>query len=88
MDPKPRILKVGELTGLILMAIGLILSKITNLAYSLIITGAAALILTPILVLTFIVYEELRRKYMVNVIKGLIAIIIITLSLILNLLSP
>ena len=88
MDPKPRILKVGELTGLILMAIGLILSKITNLAHSLIITGAAALILTPILVLTFIVYEELRRRYMENVIKGLIAIIIITLSLILNLLSP
>ena len=88
MDPKPRILKVGELTGLILMAIGLILSKITNLAYSLTITGAATLILTPILVLTFIVYEELRRKYMMNAIKGLIAIIIITLSLILNLLSP
>jgi len=88
MDPKPRILKVGELTGLILMAIGLILSKITNLAYSLTITGAATLILTPILVLTFVVYEELRRKYMMNVIKGLIAIIIITLSLILNLLSP
>jgi len=88
MDPKPRILKVGELTGLILMAIGLILSKTTNLAYSLIITGAAALILTPILVLTFIIYEELRRKYMLNVIKGLLAIIIITLSLILNLLSP
>ena len=88
MDPKPRILKVGELTGLILMAIGLILSKITNLAYSLTITGAATLILTPILVLTFVVYEELRRKYMMNVIKGLIAIIIIMLSLILNLLSP